>query len=103
MPGSQQMSLSHHAERSLRRVQITLNGQERVMGDVSATTSTVGSKYISWYFTVEQCLYVKMIILRGPEGVFLSTQTRIRHHRVATMGAIDGEAEKRLHTKEIVQ
>ena len=48
---------------------MTLNGQERVMGDVSATTSAVGTNYISWYFTVDQRLYVKMVILRGTEGV----------------------------------
>ena len=40
-----------------------------LMGDVSVTTSTVGTKYISRYFTVEQRLYVKIVILRGTEGV----------------------------------
>ena len=49
---------------------MTSNGQEQVMGDVSATTSTVGTKYISRYFIVDQRLYVKTAILRETEGVY---------------------------------
>jgi len=46
----------------------------RVMGDVSRTTSTVGTKYISRYFKVKQHLYVETVIMIRETGEYIFSQ-----------------------------